>query len=124
MPLPRGRVTSWQPTCHVCQAVLRRCLAATEDVEGAGDALQAQHVVAVGGDVDLVDHLLAGAADIRPRLPRQLLAQHLLLAGLRGGVGSRWAAPTSSHHYRSRPPHKTGAADNSKRGSLPPLPTR
>ena len=36
----------------------RRRLLAEEDADGAGDALQAQQVVAVGGDVDLVDHVL------------------------------------------------------------------
>ena len=45
-------------TRHVCEREARRRLAAAEDVERAGDALQAQHVVAVGGDVDLVDDLL------------------------------------------------------------------
>ena len=32
--------------------------AAVENVERPSDALEAQHVVAVGGDVDLVQHLL------------------------------------------------------------------
>lgn len=50
-------------TCHVGQAVLRRRLAAAEDVERARNALQAQHVVAVGGDVNLVDDLTVRVSD-------------------------------------------------------------
>ena len=73
-------------TRHVCEAEGGRRLAAAEDVEGAGDALQAQHVVAVGWNINLIDDLLAGGADggvHRPRRRRlQLLAEHLLLAGL------------------------------------------
>ena len=86
---PRGReargaaTASRQRTGHVCEAVLRRRHAAEEDVERARNALQAEHVVSVGGDVDLVDDLVAGVAYLLP----QLLAEHLLFGRLRG-----WAA--------------------------------
>ena len=54
--------------------------AAAEDVQSPSNALLAQHVVAVGWDVDLVQHLLAAAGGLsRMALP---LLQHLLLAGL------------------------------------------
>ena len=83
---PRGRevggaaAASRQRTGHVCEAVLRRRHAAEEDVERARNALQAEHVVAVGGDVNLVDDLVTGVA----HLLAQLLAEHLLLGRLRG----------------------------------------
>ena len=47
---------------HVGEAVARRLDAALEHVEGARDALEAEHVVAVGGDVDLVYDLRGGGA--------------------------------------------------------------
>lgn len=60
--------------------VRRRGRAAEEDGEGARDALEAEHVVPVGGDVDLVDDLLVGA-DLADTCAA-LLALHLCLARL------------------------------------------
>lgn len=54
--------------------------AAEEDGEGARDALEAEHVVPVRGDVDLVDDLLVGA-DLTDGCAA-LLALHLGLARL------------------------------------------
>ncbi len=76
-------------TLHVGQLELRRLEPVLEHVERARDALEAEHVVAVGRDVDLVEHLLAGGRQLVGAL-LHLLAQHLLLRGLQWiGVDAR-----------------------------------
>ena len=54
-----------------------------EHVQGAGDALHAEKIVAVGGDVDLVDLLVLRVVAIRAG--RAALAQELVLDLLLGG---------------------------------------
>ena len=72
---PHGR------TSHVCQPVVDAACPPVEDVERARDALQAQHVVAVGGDVYLVQHLrsLALARSVAQPLQAALLTASICL---------------------------------------------
>jgi hypothetical protein len=78
---------------------------ATENVECACDALQAQHVIAVGRDVDLVEYLIVRLLNCcAARLPAVLPPQYLTFRGLQPGtkednVGYGNAAPQPFYSF-------------------------
>ena len=55
-------------TLHVCKLEAGSGHAIIEDVERPGDSLQAQHVIAVGRDVNLVHHLIAATSSLQARM--------------------------------------------------------
>jgi hypothetical protein len=76
----RSEVRSRYPlTLHIREFVYNSRNAAVENVKGPGNALKAQHVIAIGWDVDLVQDFLTGIVGLTVRGFSQLFLKHLLL---------------------------------------------
>ena len=90
-------------TRHVCQSVVDAAYSPVEDVQRTCDALQAQHVVPIGRDVNLEQHLggktllsCAYTPSLRPRADivngvasiEQGVGRKHLLASIRRALGS------------------------------------